>query len=42
MGGNDHGFRFIQLPFNLHFDQAMMLKNQTVNDKQKSILDSAV
>jgi len=42
IGGNDHGFRFIQLPFNLHFDQAMMLKNQTVNDKQKSILDSAL
>ena len=42
VGGNDHGFRFIQLPFNLHFDQAMMLKNQTVNDKQKSILDSAL
>ena len=42
VGGNDHGFRFIQLPFNLHFDQAMMLKNQTVNHKQKSILDSAL
>ena len=41
VGGNDHGFRFIQLPFNLHFDQAMLLKNQTVSGKQKSILDSA-
>ena len=42
VGGSEHGFRFIQLPFNLHFDQAMLLKNQTVNEKQKSILDSSV
>jgi len=42
VGGSDHGFRFIQLPFNLHFDQAMLLKNQTVSGTQKSILDSAV
>ena len=41
VGGNDHGFRFIQLPFNLHFDQALLLKNQTVNGSPKSILDSA-
>ena len=41
VGGSDHGFRFIQLPFNLHFDQAMLLKNQTVSGIQKSILDSA-
>jgi len=42
VGGDAHGFRFIQLPFNLHFDQAMLLKNQTVNGKQKSILESSV
>ena len=42
VGGTNHGFRFIQLPFNLHFDQAKMMKNQTVNDKQKSILDSSL
>ena len=42
VGGNEHGFRFIQLPFNLNFDQAMLLKNQTVEGKQKSILESAV
>ena len=41
VGGNEHGFRFIQLPFNLHFDQAMLLKNQTVSGIQKSILESA-
>ena len=39
VGGNEHGFRFIQIPFNLHFDQAMMLKNQTVNGNKNSILD---
>jgi len=41
VGGTDHGFRFIQLPFNLHFDQAMLLKNQIVAGNQKSILESA-
>jgi aryl-alcohol dehydrogenase-like predicted oxidoreductase len=42
VGGPDHGFRFIQLPFNLHFDQALLLKNQTVNGSQNSILESAI
>jgi Predicted oxidoreductases of the aldo/keto reductase family len=42
VGGSEHGFRFIQLPFNLHFDQALLLKNQTVNNSQKSILESAL
>ena len=42
IGGSEHGFRFIQLPFNLHFDQALLLKNQTVNGSQKSILESAI
>ena len=41
VGGNDHGFRFIQLPYNLHFDQAFMQKNQLVDGKSASILDSA-
>ena len=41
VGGDDHGFRFIQLPYNLHFDQAFMQKNQLVDDKSASILDSA-
>ena len=42
VGGDEHGFRFIQLPFNLHFDQALLLKNQTVNGSQNSILESAI
>ena len=41
VGGDDHGFRFIQLPYNLHFDQAFMQKNQLVDGKSTSILDSA-
>ena len=41
VGGDDHGFRFIQLPYNLHFDQALMQKNQLVNNKFASILESA-
>lgn len=26
-GGPDHGFRFVQLPFNLHYDQALLRRN---------------
>jgi len=38
VGGESHGFRFIQLPYNLHFDQAYMKKNQS----NISILESAL
>lgn len=41
VGGENHGFRFIQLPYNLHLDQALMKKNQTVHGKQISILNAA-
>jgi aryl-alcohol dehydrogenase-like predicted oxidoreductase len=41
VGGENHGFRFIQLPYNLYYDQAFMLKNQPVNGTQASILDAA-
>ena len=41
VGGDDHGFRFIQLPYNLHFDQAFMQKNQLVSGDNLSILGSA-
>ena len=41
IGGTNHGFRFIQLPFNMHYDQALLGKNQMINDKQVSILESA-
>ena len=41
IGGENHGFRFIQLPFNMHYDQALLGKNQIVNDRQVSILEAA-
>lgn len=31
VGGEDHGFRFIQLPFNLGMPEALMLPNQRLN-----------
>lgn len=41
VGGEDHGFRFIQLPYNLYYDQAYMLKTQQVNGVDMTILDAA-
>ncbi|QLH07972.1 aldo/keto reductase [Nitrosopumilus ureiphilus] len=41
VGGEDHGFRFIQLPFNMHYDQALLGKNQMINDTQVSVLEAA-
>lgn len=42
VGGENHGFRFIQLPYNMNYDQALLAKNQTLENKQVSILESAV
>jgi len=41
VGGLDHGFRFIQLPYNLYLDQAVMIKNQPLIDTTGTILDAA-
>jgi aryl-alcohol dehydrogenase-like predicted oxidoreductase len=41
VGGPDHGFRFIQLPYNMYLDQALMIKNQTHEGKMESILEAA-
>jgi aryl-alcohol dehydrogenase-like predicted oxidoreductase len=41
VGGEDHGYRFIQLPYNMYYDQALMLKNQSLDEAQISILDAA-
>ncbi|MFQ6025039.1 MAG: aldo/keto reductase [Nitrosopumilaceae archaeon] len=41
VGGNEHGFKFVQLPFNMYLDQAYMKKNQTVNGHELSILQAA-
>jgi len=40
-GGMEHGFRFIQLPFNLMLDQAYMTKNHSVDGKTVSALEAA-
>lgn len=37
-GGNDNGFRFVQLPYNFFYDQALLLRNQPDN---KSFLEAA-
>ena len=41
VGGTEHGFRFIQLPFNLMLDQAYLTKNHTLNGKTVSLLEDA-
>lgn len=40
-GGKEHGFRFIQLPFNLMLDQAYITKNHNVGGKTVSVLEAA-
>ena len=42
IGGNNHGFKFIQLPYNMNYDQALLAKNQIIQNKPVSILESAV
>jgi len=41
IGGENHGFQFIQLPYNFHFDQAYMKKNQPYVQEKISILECA-
>ena len=41
VGGENHGFKFIQLPFNLYYDQALLGKTQTLQNKPVSVLESA-
>ena len=41
VGGPEHGFRFIQLPFNMYLDQALILKNQSYDGITGSILEVA-
>lgn len=42
IGGANHGFRFIQLPYNMYYDQALLAKNQILDGKPVSLLESAV
>ena len=41
IGGEYHGFRFIQLPFNLYYDQALLAKNQPFESANISVLEAA-
>jgi aryl-alcohol dehydrogenase-like predicted oxidoreductase len=41
VGGESHGFRFIQLPFNLAMPEVLTLSNQTLGSHQVSTLDAA-
>ncbi|MBA3631404.1 MAG: aldo/keto reductase [Acidobacteria bacterium] len=36
VGGKNHGFKFIQIPFNLTMPEALVLKNQTLNGEVQS------
>jgi len=41
IGGDDHGFRFIQLPFNLAMSEAGTLANETLNGEAMPVLEAA-
>jgi len=41
VGGEAHGFRFIQLPFNLAMPEALTLRNQMVDGGEMSTLEAA-
>ena len=42
VGGKQHGFRFIQLPYNLMYSEAILMKNQDVGSiKNLTILEAA-
>jgi aryl-alcohol dehydrogenase-like predicted oxidoreductase len=41
VGGENHGFRFIQLPFNLAMPEALSLANETIEGDQMVVLEAA-
>jgi aryl-alcohol dehydrogenase-like predicted oxidoreductase len=41
VGGESHGFRFVQLPFNLAMPEALTLSNQMIGGEQVSLLEAA-
>ena len=41
IGGDDHGFRFIQLPFNLAMSEAMTVANETLNGERMTVVEAA-
>jgi aryl-alcohol dehydrogenase-like predicted oxidoreductase len=40
-GGDEHGFRFVQLPFNLAMPEALVLANQSYEGSRVSLLEAA-
>ncbi|HEX8921130.1 MAG TPA: aldo/keto reductase, partial [Pyrinomonadaceae bacterium] len=40
-GGESHGFRFIQFPFNLAMPEALVMDNQTLEGEHVSLLEAA-
>ncbi|OLB91333.1 MAG: oxidoreductase [Thaumarchaeota archaeon 13_1_40CM_38_12] len=42
VGGDNNGFRFIQLPYNMYLDQALTLKNQVLDGNQYTMLQASV
>ena len=41
VGGDNHGFRFVQLPFNLAMPEALVAENQPYEGAQVSLLEAA-
>ena len=41
VGGEKHGFRFIQLPYNMYYDQALLKKTQSLHGANVSVLEAA-
>ena len=42
IGGKNHGFKFIQLPYNMNYDQALLMKNQLLAANSVSVLEASV
>jgi aryl-alcohol dehydrogenase-like predicted oxidoreductase len=41
VGGDNHGFRFVQLPFNLGMPEALTLVNQQLQNEQLTMIEAA-
>ena len=41
IAGDEHGFRFIQLPFNLAMPEATTLANETIDGEQITVVEAA-
>ena len=40
-GGDEHGLAFVQMPFNLHYDEALLRRTQDVGGERMCALDAA-